>query len=63
VKNATDKIIAAMEREWPRWEIWVVHRVVGGDLWCARRRDDHRQLLHADTPDELAGYLEAACSR
>jgi hypothetical protein len=28
--NPTDKIIAALEADWPHWQIWVVHRVVGG---------------------------------
>jgi hypothetical protein len=38
----------------------VVHRVVNGDLWCARRRDHHRRLLHAYSPKRLVEYLEDA---
>ena len=59
----TNGIISQLEADWPHWEVWVVHRYIGGDLWCARRRDNHRRLLHADTSDQLAEYLEDACSR
>jgi hypothetical protein len=60
MSNANDEILAELNREWPGWECWVVHRVVGGDRWCARRRDDQRRLLHADTPEQLTEYLEEA---
>lgn len=33
------EMVAAPECDWPDWQIWVVHRVVGGTLWCARRWD------------------------
>lgn len=61
--NPTNEIIRQLNAYWPHWEVWVVYRVVGGNRWCARRRDDHRRLLHADTSDQLAEYLEDACSR
>ena len=63
MENPTNEIIRQLQADWPHWEVWVVHRYIGGDLWCARRRDNHRQLLHADTSDGLAEYLEDACSR
>jgi hypothetical protein len=56
--NPTDKIIAALEADWPHWQIWVVHRVVGGPVWCARRWDDERRVLNADSPEELVECLE-----
>jgi hypothetical protein len=56
--NLTDEIVAELNREWPGWEIWVVYRVVGGNLWCARRRDDHRRLLHAGSDAQLGEKLE-----
>jgi hypothetical protein len=59
----TNGIISQLEADRPHWEVWVVHRYIGGDLWCARRRDNHHRLLHADTSDQLAEYLEDACSR
>ncbi len=54
------RIIAAMEREWPRWQVWVVNRVVGGPVWCARPWDDEKHVLNAGSPDQLAEYLEQA---
>ncbi len=57
--NPTDKIVAALERDWPAWQVCVVHRAYGGPVWCARRWDDERRVLNAGSPDELAEYLEA----
>lgn len=54
--------IAAMEREWPRWQVWTVHKVVGGTTWCARRWDDEKQVINAGSAQELAEYLEAAAA-
>jgi hypothetical protein len=59
----TNGIISHLEADWSHWEVWVVHRYIGGDRWCARRRDNHRRRLHADTSDQLAEYLEDACNR
>jgi hypothetical protein len=58
VQNPANKIVAALEREWPRWQCWVVNRVVGGPVWCARRWDDHGQVLNAGSATELAERLE-----
>lgn len=52
--------LAALERDWPHWQVWVVRRVVGGPVWCARRRDDHKRVLNAGSAGELAEYLAAA---
>ena len=59
VANPTDEIVTELERDWPQWQIWVVPRVYGGPVWCARRWDDERHVLNAGSPDELAEYLEA----
>lgn len=61
--TGTEAIVAALEADWPRWQVWVVHRVVGGTVWCARRWDDERQVLNAASPDELVQYLEEASTR
>ena len=61
--TGTEAIVAAMEREWPRWQIWTVHKVVGGDTWCARRWDDEKQVLNAGSAQELAEALEEAAGR
>jgi hypothetical protein len=63
MKNPTDEIIAKLERDWPDWQIWVVHRVVGAPVWCARRWDDERKVLNAGNPDDLAGCLQDEASR
>lgn len=52
--------VAALERDWPRWQVWVVGRVYGGPVWCARRWDDERCVLNAGSPGELAEMLEEA---
>jgi hypothetical protein len=62
MQNPTDQVIAALEREWPKWQIWVVHRVVGGPVWCARRWDDEKRVLNAGSADELVEYLEEAAA-
>jgi hypothetical protein len=62
IANPTDEIVAKLEADWPNWQIWVVRRVVGGTLWCARRWDDEKRALNADRPDELVEQLEAETS-
>ncbi len=58
--NPTDQTVTALERDWPDWQIWVVHRVYGGPVWCARRWDGTGQTLNADTPGHLVEYLREA---
>jgi hypothetical protein len=62
MENPTNAIISALEREWPRWQVWVVNRMVGGPVWCARRWDDHGQVLNADSADELVEHLVEAAA-
>ena len=63
VQNSTDEIVARLEAEHPAWQIWVVRRVVGGPVWCARRWDDEKRVLNADSADELTEKLAAEASR
>jgi hypothetical protein len=63
MENPTDAIVAALERDWPDWQIWIVHRVVDGPVWCARRWDGTGRVQHADSPDDLAEYLGDETSR
>ena len=58
-QNRTNEIVAALQRQFPLWQVWVVHRVMGGPVCCARRHDDHRRILNAHSPAELQDYLEA----
>jgi hypothetical protein len=56
-----DEHLAALkERYGERWEIWVVHNAVGPPTWCANpwsKKDDRRNVLHADRPEHLAEYI------
>ena len=56
--DPTNKIVTRLEADWRRWQIWTVRRAVGGTIWCARRWDDERQVLNADSPEELVELLE-----
>jgi hypothetical protein len=57
--NQFQKIVADLEADWPKWQIWFVPRAVGGTVWCARRWDGQGRVLNAGSPDELAEYLAA----
>lgn len=58
-----DQALAALREQWgERWEIWVVPLALGGNTWCARRRDDPdlRHVLNAHEPNHLAEYITEA---
>jgi hypothetical protein len=61
--NHFQAIVAALERDWPDWQVWYVPRAVGGMIWCARRWNDEKHVLNADSPDGLAELLEAEAGR
>ena len=64
--NPTDETVAALERDWPNWQIWAVPTFDGnkrGTVWCARRWDDEHRVLNAHSPEELAEDLEAEAGR
>jgi hypothetical protein len=56
--NRADAIVTAMEHDWPDYQIWVVHRYIGGPVWCARPWNGQGQTLNAASPDELADQIE-----
>ena len=56
--NRTEQTIEQVAGDWPAWEFWIVQRLCGGPVYCARRHDDHDRRLSADTPQHLAEYLE-----
>lgn len=61
--NPTDTELAQLAADWPRWEIWQVHHVIGGTTWCARRHDDHAKVLNAGSASHLAEYLADEVTR
>ncbi len=60
MENPSDPALTRLQADWPNWEIWKVRRLYGGPVWCARRRDDHKTVLNADSAGHLAEYLEEA---
>jgi hypothetical protein len=63
IANPTGEVVAKLEADWPDWQFWTVPRAVGGTLWCARRRDDEKRVLHARGPDELVDRLKTELAR
>ena len=59
VQTPTDEIVAELRRKWSDWQIWLVPRVYAGPIWCARRFDDHRNVLNAEGPEELEEQLRS----
>ena len=61
--NLPNDALAQLRADWPLWEFWIVRRLYGGLVWCARRHDDHKRVLNADSAEHLAEYLEDEASR
>jgi hypothetical protein len=55
-----DARLAELRRQFPLWEVWFVRLALGGVTWCANpwaKKDDRRNVLHADTAEHLAEYI------
>ena len=63
IANPTGEVVAKLEADWPDWQFWTVPRAIGGTLWCARRWDDAKRVLHARGPDELVERLRSEPAR
>ncbi len=63
MEDPTENALARLREEWPAWQFWIVHRVIGGPVWCTRRHDDHKVVLNADSAEHLGDYFEDAVSR
>jgi hypothetical protein len=59
MENPTDAMVAALERDWPGWHVWVVYHAVGGQTWCARRHGEDIAALNAASPEGLAEALRS----
>ncbi len=55
--------VTALERDWPDWLVWTVSPYMGSPEWCARRGDDRKNVLNADSAEHLAEALEDEASR
>jgi hypothetical protein len=62
MENPNDRALAQLQADWPRWQIWIVHRVIGGPVWCARLHDDHKKVINAGSAAHLAEALEDTVS-
>ena len=63
--HPNDEKVAALERDWPNWQIWVVNRVYDGPVWCARRWDwqPGGTVLNEDSAEHLAEALAEAAEQ
>ena len=61
--NHFQAIVAQLEGDWPGYQVWYVPKAVGGITWCARRWDDEKHVLNADSPGELEQQLEEEAGR
>lgn len=65
IRDRAAEIAAELAADWPNWEIWAVHRVIGGAVWCARRHgwQPGDIVLNASGPEELTELLEDQAQR
>ncbi len=50
--------LAKLGADYPLWQVWTVHRVVGGTVWCAKLWSDDKVVINAESPDELREYID-----
>jgi hypothetical protein len=58
--NYLDEAVARLEGDWPDWQCWVVHRVIGGLVWCARRWDERGDVINSGSAAGLSEAIELA---
>jgi hypothetical protein len=56
------RVQAALEREFPHWQIWIVYKAVSPKSWNARRWEDvdaiPARVINASSAVELAEAIE-----
>ena len=60
MENATDQSVAELEEDHGAWQIWVIWKAIGGQIWCARRWDGTGAVINADNPDDLDEAIRKA---
>jgi hypothetical protein len=54
------EMIALIESRHPGWQVWTVHRYIGGILWCARKHGERTARFDASSAQELENYIITA---
>jgi len=60
MRHHTGQELERLRRVHPAWEIWYVPRATAPLLWCARRYDDHKNVVHGESPQELSEAIGRA---
>ena len=58
VQSFADSTLAVLRPLWPEFDLWVVHRAYGDDVWCARWVGEETACVNANSPEELIGKLQ-----
>ena len=56
LSETQQRLIFDLEREHPRFMVWLVPTASGPPIWCARMKDDHtttRTLINTGSSDDL----------
>lgn len=59
----TPDTMAALEADWPGWQISGDVSAVGAPMWYAWRRDGTGQTIRTSSVDELVKHLEEEAAR
>lgn len=57
MRTWADEQTEKLSEQYPAWQIWTVPKLNKTSVWCARRHDNHKIVLNADGPDELAEII------
>jgi hypothetical protein len=60
--NSYEAIVAKLEADWPKWQIWFVPRAVGrpAATWHARRWDGNGPVINEASAVDLAEAIGQA---
>jgi hypothetical protein len=57
MRDMTQELLATLRADHPMFDFWIVHRVYGGPVWCAKPKGLDKPVLNADSLDELEEKL------
>jgi hypothetical protein len=58
VGDPAEEAIAQLRPQFPRWRLWVVHRVIGGPVYCALPAGQSKPIINELTSEALARTLK-----